>query len=104
MHTPLFSTPPPPSLALVLVCSVAARQFVTAGIKHLYFWTITGSSLIHKRGITGGDVKMTTMLGVAFGQDDITFSSAMSGDVWMWKKTKVRDGASEGLAACFHEL
>lgn len=65
------------------------RQFVTAGIKHLYFWTITGSSLLHKRGVIGPEMKMTTMLGVAFGKNDITFSSAMDSDVWIWKGTRV---------------
>ncbi|EGD80929.1 hypothetical protein PTSG_01512 [Salpingoeca rosetta] len=76
-------------------------EFVTAGIKHLHFWTITGSSVIHKRGITGPNIKMTTMLGVAFGQGDVTFSSAMNGDVWIWKGTKLMKTVKAHDRPCF---
>eukprot|EP00055_Hartaetosiga_balthica_P012061 m.57177 g.57177 ORF g.57177 m.57177 type:complete len:1939 (+) comp7823_c0_seq2:90-5906(+) len=72
-------------------------EFVTAGIKHIKFWTLTGSSLLSQRGHTSGPMKkkMTTMLGIGFGKESethktsssshITFSSAMNGEVWVWK-------------------
>eukprot|EP01147_Barroeca_monosierra_P006723 gene6723-357_t len=76
-------------------------EFVTAGIKHLYFWTITGSSLLHKRGVIGPEMKMTTMLGVAFGKNDITFSSAMDSDVWIWKGTRLMKVVKAHSRPCF---
>lgn len=48
-------------------------QFVSVGVKHVKFWTVTGSELTGKRGIltsagTGVEAKkMQTMLCVAFG-------------------------------------
>eukprot|EP00043_Microstomoeca_roanoka_P006737 m.65510 g.65510 ORF g.65510 m.65510 type:complete len:1912 (-) comp13543_c0_seq2:42-5777(-) len=76
-------------------------EFVTAGIKSLHFWTITGSSLIHKRGIVGPAVKMTTMLGLAFGEGDITYSSAMNGDVWIWKGIRLMKTVKAHARPCF---
>ncbi len=44
--------------------------FVTYGVKHVMFWTVAGGSLVGKKGVLTGlgqDVKMQTMLSVAFG-------------------------------------
>ncbi|XP_038072339.1 echinoderm microtubule-associated protein-like 6 [Patiria miniata] len=67
-------------------------DFVTVGVKHVKFWTVAGGELIAKRGLmnTAGqntqDVKMQTMLSIAFGSNDTTFTGAMSGDVYVWKQ------------------
>ncbi|XP_046338524.1 echinoderm microtubule-associated protein-like 6 isoform X1 [Haliotis rufescens] len=68
-------------------------QFVSVGVKHVKFWTVAGSQLVGKRGIltdagSGADVKkMQTMLSVAFGANNLTYTGAMSGDVYVWKDT-----------------
>lgn len=58
-------------------------QFVTCGVKHVKFWTVAGGQLIGKRGLINtsqqmeGDdsqLRMQTMLSVAFGAVRITFS------------------------------
>eukprot|EP00794_Sanderia_malayensis_P020047 gene20047-22014_t len=62
--------------------------FVTCGVKHVMFWNVTGGSLVGKKGILssiqGKDVKMQTMLSVAFGASDTTFTGAVNGDVYVW--------------------
>ena len=50
-------------------------KFVTCGVQHVKFWTLTGNQLVGQRGLLGGNgrdvsedaVKMQTMLSVAFG-------------------------------------
>lgn len=56
-------------------------QFVTVGVKHVKFWTVAGSELRGKRGIlttagmeAGTQVKMQTMLSLAFGAVSSTYS------------------------------
>ncbi|XP_071834835.1 echinoderm microtubule-associated protein-like 6 isoform X3 [Apostichopus japonicus] len=67
------------------------NQFVTVGVKHVKFWTVAGSHLLGKRGIlnTSGentkDNQMQTMLSLAFGANNVTFTGSMSGDVFVWK-------------------
>ncbi|XP_041352370.1 echinoderm microtubule-associated protein-like 6 isoform X2 [Gigantopelta aegis] len=65
-------------------------QFVTVGVKHVKFWTVAGSQLVGKRGIlttteSGINIKkMQTMLSVAFGANNLTYTGALSGDVYVW--------------------
>ncbi|XP_048374588.1 echinoderm microtubule-associated protein-like 6 isoform X9 [Sphaerodactylus townsendi] len=62
-------------------------QFVSVGVKHMKFWTLAGSALLYKKGIIGSleDAKMQTMLSVAFGANNLTFTGAINGDVYVWK-------------------
>eukprot|EP00049_Salpingoeca_infusionum_P015006 m.287561 g.287561 ORF g.287561 m.287561 type:complete len:1929 (-) comp15790_c5_seq3:4131-9917(-) len=75
-------------------------EFVTVGIKSITFWVLTGSSLVRTRGHTG-DQKMTTMLGVAFGEDGTTFSAAMTGQIWVWKHAKLLRVVDAHSRPCF---
>ena len=49
-------------------------QFVTAGVKHLKFWTVAGNTLVEKKAVMPKTVagrrstKMQTMLSIAFGR------------------------------------
>ncbi|XP_068597059.1 echinoderm microtubule-associated protein-like 6 [Brachionichthys hirsutus] len=63
-------------------------QFVSVGIKHVKFWTLAGSALMHKKGVVGTleDGRMQTMLSVAFGASNLTFTGAVSGDVYVWRQ------------------
>lgn len=62
-------------------------QFVSVGVKHMKFWTLAGSALLYKKGVIGslGAAKMQTMLSVAFGANNLTFTGAINGDVYVWK-------------------
>ncbi|KAJ8309461.1 hypothetical protein KUTeg_014335 [Tegillarca granosa] len=66
-------------------------QFVTVGVKHVKFWNVAGSEIVGKRGIltdagTGTQIsRLQTMLSVAFGAGNLTYTGAMSGDVYVWK-------------------
>ncbi|KAK9412191.1 echinoderm microtubule-associated protein-like 6 [Crotalus adamanteus] len=62
-------------------------QFVSVGVKHMKFWTLAGSALLYKKGVIGSldDAKMQTMLSVAFGANNLTFTGAINGDVYVWK-------------------
>eukprot|EP00795_Rhopilema_esculentum_P003114 gene3114-1413_t len=66
--------------------------FVTCGVKHVMFWTVAGGCLVGKKGVVAlpdQDVKMQTMLSVAFGSNDTTFTGSMSGDVFVWVGTSL---------------
>ncbi|PWA28199.1 hypothetical protein CCH79_00020514 [Gambusia affinis] len=62
-------------------------QFVSVGIKHIKFWTLVGGSLMYKKGVIGSveDGRMQTMLSVAFGANNLTFTGAINGDVYVWR-------------------
>ncbi|XP_068183951.1 echinoderm microtubule-associated protein-like 6 isoform X2 [Antennarius striatus] len=63
-------------------------QFVSAGIKQVKFWTLVGGALMHRKGVVrtleGG--RMQTMLSVAFGASNLTFTGAVNGDVYVWRR------------------
>ncbi|OWK10073.1 EML6 [Cervus elaphus hippelaphus] len=62
-------------------------QFVSVGVKHMKFWTLAGRALLYKKGVIGSmeAAKMQTMLSVAFGANNLTFTGAINGDVYVWK-------------------
>ncbi|XP_013768907.1 echinoderm microtubule-associated protein-like 6 [Pundamilia nyererei] len=62
-------------------------QFVSVGIKHVKFWTLAGGALMYKKGVVGTleDGRMQTMLSVAFGANNLTFTGAINGDVYVWR-------------------
>ncbi|XP_028844275.1 echinoderm microtubule-associated protein-like 6 isoform X1 [Denticeps clupeoides] len=62
-------------------------QFVSVGIKHIKFWTLAGGALMYKKGVVAGveDARMQTMLSVAFGANNLTFTGAINGDVYVWR-------------------
>jgi hypothetical protein len=64
-------------------------QFVTCGIKHLRFWTLAGSQVTSKRGILGRGERMQTMTSLGFGANDITYSGAMNGSIYVWNGIQV---------------
>ncbi|XP_034043528.1 echinoderm microtubule-associated protein-like 6 [Thalassophryne amazonica] len=63
-------------------------QFVSVGIKHIKFWTLVGGSLVYKKGVIGSveEGRMQTMLSVAFGANNLTFTGAINGDVYVWRE------------------
>ncbi|KAG7257658.1 hypothetical protein CRUP_015754, partial [Coryphaenoides rupestris] len=63
-------------------------QFVSVGIKHIKFWTLVGGSLMYKKGVIGSveEGRVQTMLSVAFGANNLTFSGAINGDVYVWRE------------------
>ncbi|XP_055449170.1 echinoderm microtubule-associated protein-like 5 [Psammomys obesus] len=63
-------------------------QFVSVGMKHVKFWTLAGRALLSKKGLlsTLEDARMQTMLAVAFGANNLTFTGTISGDVYVWKE------------------
>nr|XP_019940288.1 PREDICTED: echinoderm microtubule-associated protein-like 5 [Paralichthys olivaceus] len=63
-------------------------HFVSVGIKHVRFWTLAGRALLSKKGVlsTIEDARMQTMLSVAFGANNLTFTGTISGDVCVWKE------------------
>ncbi|KAK7103893.1 echinoderm microtubule-associated protein-like 6 [Littorina saxatilis] len=73
-------------------------QFVSVGVKHVKFWSVAGSQLMGKRGILGkvdmpagaaSPQKMQTMLSLAFGANNMTFTGALSGDVYVWQDSNL---------------
>ncbi|TNM95484.1 hypothetical protein fugu_016567 [Takifugu bimaculatus] len=63
-------------------------HFVSVGIKHVRFWTLAGRAVLSKKGVLSSieDARMQTMLSVAFGANNLTFTGTISGDVCVWKE------------------
>ncbi|KFO18258.1 Echinoderm microtubule-associated protein-like 5 [Fukomys damarensis] len=63
-------------------------QFVSVGVKHVKFWTLAGRALLSKKGLLSmlEDTRMQTMLAIAFGANNLTFTGTISGDVCVWKE------------------
>ncbi|XP_055018852.1 echinoderm microtubule-associated protein-like 6 [Boleophthalmus pectinirostris] len=63
-------------------------QFVSVGIKHVKFWTLAGGALMYKKGVVGTveDGRLQTMLSVAFGANNLTFTGGINGDVYVWRE------------------
>lgn len=62
-------------------------QFVTVGVKHVRFWKVCGGTALGQRAVLGviKGIKMQTMLSIAFGAQNLTFTGGMNGDVYVWK-------------------
>ncbi|XP_055878559.1 echinoderm microtubule-associated protein-like 6 isoform X2 [Biomphalaria glabrata] len=67
-------------------------QLVSVGVKHVKFWSVVGGELLGKRGVlaktdTVSNPKMQTMLSLAFGTNNMTYTGALSGDVYVWQES-----------------
>ncbi|CAF2961159.1 unnamed protein product [Rotaria sp. Silwood2] len=66
-------------------------HFVSVGVKHLKFWSIAGNTLVSKKPVMTTAVdgnrgtKMQTMLSIAFGPEDRTYTGSMTGLVFIWR-------------------
>lgn len=58
-------------------CPDSDLAFVTCGVKHIKFWTVTGTTMCGSKGILGGN-KMPTMLSLAFGSANNASDAARS--------------------------
>jgi WD40 repeat protein len=80
---------------------------VSCGVKHIKFWKLCGNTLAPKKGIFGNVGELQTMLCLAFGSEDVTYSGAMSGDVYKWKDRNLiqvisghHKGAIHSISTC----
>uniref|UniRef100_A0A4W4FP77 HELP domain-containing protein n=1 Tax=Electrophorus electricus TaxID=8005 RepID=A0A4W4FP77_ELEEL len=72
----------------VVKCSPShTDKLVTVGMKHIRFWQLAGGGLTFKRGVFGNLGKSETMMSVCYGHtDDLVFSGAATGDIYIWKE------------------
>ncbi|XP_058881491.1 echinoderm microtubule-associated protein-like 6 isoform X3 [Acipenser ruthenus] len=61
------------------------NRLVSCGVKHIKFWALCGNALTPKRGIFGKTGDLQTILCLASAKDDITYSGALNGDIYVWK-------------------
>ncbi|KAF1375382.1 hypothetical protein PFLUV_G00219450 [Perca fluviatilis] len=61
------------------------NRLVSCGVKHIKFWSLCGNALTPKRGIFGKTGDLQTILCVASAKDDLTYSGALNGDIYVWK-------------------
>lgn len=62
------------------------EQLVTAGMKHIKFWTQTGGGFTSKRGTFGDVGKNETMMCLTYGKNsDQVFSGGASGKAYIWQ-------------------
>ncbi|XP_045150033.1 echinoderm microtubule-associated protein-like 6 [Echinops telfairi] len=61
------------------------NRVVSCGVKHIKFWTLCGNALTVKRGIFGRTGDLQTILCLACAKEDVTYSGALNGDVYVWK-------------------
>ncbi|KAI1896973.1 hypothetical protein AGOR_G00100430 [Albula goreensis] len=60
------------------------HRLVSCGVKHIKFWVLCGNALTPKRGIFGKTGDLQTILCVASAKDDVTYSGALNGDVYVF--------------------
>ncbi|KAM3930547.1 echinoderm microtubule-associated protein-like 6 isoform 4-T4 [Leptodactylus fuscus] len=61
------------------------NRLVSCGVKHIKFWTLCGNALTAKRGIFGKTGDLQTILCLSCARDDVTYSGALNGDIYVWK-------------------
>ncbi|XP_007440803.2 echinoderm microtubule-associated protein-like 6, partial [Python bivittatus] len=61
------------------------NRVASCGVKHIKFWTLCGNALTAKRGIFGKTGDLQTILCLSCAKDDVTFSGALNGDIYVWK-------------------
>ncbi|XP_040207585.1 echinoderm microtubule-associated protein-like 6 isoform X1 [Rana temporaria] len=61
------------------------NRLVSCGVKHIKFWTLCGNALTAKRGIFGKTGDLQTILCLACAREDVTYSGALNGDIYVWK-------------------
>ncbi|KAJ8387313.1 hypothetical protein AAFF_G00158090 [Aldrovandia affinis] len=61
------------------------HRLVSCGVKHIKFWALCGNALTPKRGIFGKTGDLQTILCVASAKEDVTYSGALNGDIYVWK-------------------
>lgn len=49
------------------------------------FWSLCGNALTPKRGVFGKTGDLQTILCLACARDEITYSGALNGDIYVWK-------------------
>lgn len=49
------------------------------------FWSLCGNALNPKRGVFGRTGELQTILCVACARDEVTYSGALNGDIYVWK-------------------
>ena len=65
---------------------------VTAGMKHIKFWTQTGGGFTSKRGTFGSAGKAETMMCATYGKSpDLVFSGGASGKVYIWQGNALKN-------------
>ena len=59
---------------------------VTAGVKHIKFWTQAGGGFTSKRGVFGNVGKPETMMSVTYGRSgELLLSGGATGKVYVWQ-------------------
>ncbi|XP_078612841.1 echinoderm microtubule-associated protein-like 6 [Branchiostoma floridae x Branchiostoma japonicum] len=79
-----------------------SARFVTIGIKHIKFWTLSGNSFTSRRGIFGSAGEINTMVSVAHGStpEDV-YTGAPSGQVYVWRGNNLARTVQAHSGPCF---
>ncbi|KAI9545572.1 Echinoderm microtubule-associated protein-like 6 [Dissostichus eleginoides] len=64
---------------------IQTSRLVSCGVKHIKFWTLCGNALTPKRGVFGKTGDLQTILCVSTAKEELTYSGALNGDVYVWK-------------------
>lgn len=72
----------------------------------LQFWSLCGNALTPKRGVFGKTGDLQTILCLACAKDEVTYSGALNGDIYVWKGINLMrtvQGAHGVRLLCFFE-
>ncbi|KAJ4919988.1 hypothetical protein JOQ06_006466, partial [Pogonophryne albipinna] len=64
---------------------IQTSRLVSCGVKHIKFWTLCGNALTPKKGVFGKTGDLQTILCVSTAKEELTYSGALNGDVYVWK-------------------
>lgn len=74
------------------------------------FWSLCGNALTPKRGMFGKTGDLQTILCLACARDEITYSGALNGDIYVWKGISLirtvqgAHGVSEGTFSTVSQI
>ena len=74
-----------PAALKISRCYQVAAEVSCLCSSFLQFWTMCGNALTPKRGIFGKTGDLQTILCVSAARDELTYSGALNGDVYVWK-------------------
>jgi len=61
----------------------AKRTFLRGTL--LQFWSLCGNSLTAKRGVFGKTGELQSIMCVACGDEQLTYSGTLNGDIYLWR-------------------
>ncbi|CAG9313094.1 unnamed protein product [Blepharisma stoltei] len=94
-----------PDKILDVCWSKTELKFCTAGIKHIYFWTLDNGTLTNNKGLFGSQGEATNMTSAQWFGDGTAVTGGQNGMLYHWQDRELRKTVQvHGPNQCIHAL